>query len=241
MNNIRKFVGLSVLVFVLLFSGCDSLKGGLRKIGLGGKDTKITEVAITPAEQSKARLLKKIDRKYENPQAHFELGRLYQADGLWMQAAQEYRIALNFDPVHRSAQAARVKVLGEAGDAAKADLLADEFIAQASSSDFSSLRLALGFQEQGLDDYALRCYRQALRLNPNSAKINRQIGYYYLSKADMGRAQDYLRRSFQLNPNQPDVAMQLGRMGVTVGVPRRQTKNTQKLEAIIDKYDKDLK
>jgi tetratricopeptide (TPR) repeat protein len=228
MAGIRTFaiqVSLALLVCALLLGGCDS--------------EKTKEVEMTAAEKEKARLLGRIDRKFENPDAHFELGRLYQADGLWSQAEHQYNITLNFDPTHREAQAARVKVLLNSGDTDRAELLADEYMGQASVSAAGSLRLALAFQRQALDEYALACYRQALRLAPNSAKINRQIGYYYLSKNDKARAQDYLTRSFQLNPNQPEVAGELGRLGTAVKIPRKTKKSTKKLDKIVEESDRE--
>lgn len=229
MTGRTRLIGLAFLLYTLLVGGCNS--GGTRTA---------KEVAITPAEQRKAALLKQIDRKFENPEAHFELGQLYQADGLRVQAENQYNIALSFDPVHRAAQGARVKVLLDGGgDLTKAKLLADEYINQASNSALGSLQLAMGFQKQGLDEYALRCYRQALRLAPNSAKINRQIGYYYLSKGDKDRAQDYLTRSFQLNSNQPEVAGELGRLGVAVRIPHKK-EAAKKLDKTVEEYDKEL-
>jgi len=206
--------------FVLL------LLGGCAPLGQAGKP-KPDEVARTPAEEKKARLLKQLHRKFENPDAHFELGQLYQANGMWAQAEYYYHNTLSFDPVHRRAQAARVKVLLDGGDTAKAKLLADEYMTQASSSAEKSLRLALAFQEQGLEEYALACYQQALHLAPNSAEINKQIGYYYLSKNDNVRAKAFLVRSFRLNPNQPEVAGELGRLGVVVEIPRKSEKRTK--------------
>jgi tetratricopeptide (TPR) repeat protein len=225
---IRKtqFVGLALLICTLLLHGC-------------GKSSK-GKVAKTPAERKKAKLLKKIDRKFENPQAHFELGELYQADGLRAQAENEYRTTVNFDPVHWQAQAARIKVLIELDDQTKAEFLADEYIGQASNRAADSLKLGLAFQKQQLDEYALTCYQQALRLAPNSAKINRQIGYYYLSKNDEGRAKDYLMRSFHLDPMQPEVAGELGRLGVSVKIPRKTQKRTKKLDRIVERSDKNM-
>ncbi len=233
MAGIRRFeiqVGLAFLICALLFGGCNSGKA---------KAPQVDEVKRTPAEEKKGKLLRRVDRKFENPETHFELGQLYQADGLWSQAEHQYNITLNFDPTHREAQAARVKVLLESGDTARAELLADEYMGQASVSAAGSLRLALAFQKQALDEYALACYRQALRLAPNSAKINRQIGYYYLSKNDKVRAQDYLTRSFQLNPNQPEVAGELGRLGTAVKIPRKTKKSTKKLDKIVEESDKE--
>jgi tetratricopeptide (TPR) repeat protein len=198
---------LGLLICSLSLTGCTLF---------GKSDSQARDINKTAADRDKARLLKQIDRNYENPQAHFELGQLYQNDGLWAQAQHEYLIALRFDPVHREAQAARVKVLLQMSDNAKAELLANEYIKLASTSAAGSLRLAMAFQKQLLDEYALTCYRQALRMAPDSAVVNRQLGYYYLSKNDTERAKDYLSRSYRLDWNQPDVARELGRLLVRI-------------------------
>jgi tetratricopeptide (TPR) repeat protein len=224
-----------LLSFALLVGGCQSF--GMGKAKSSTKD----EITMTPTEEKKAKLLKAIDRKFENPQAHFELGQLYQADGMWSQAEHEYNVALSFDPVHRKAQAARVKVLLAIGDTVKSELLADEYMGQASVSPAESLKLGLAFQAQKLDDYALACYQQALHLAPTSAKINRQIGYYYLSRGDRELAKSYLSRSFQLDPLQSEVAGELGRLGVAVAIPRKTQKDTTKLDKIVEQSDKEVK
>ena len=232
MAGIRTFtiqVSLALLVCALLFGGCNSGKA---------KAPQADEVKRTPAEEQKARLLRRVDRKFESPETHFKLGQLYQADGLWSQAEHKYNITLRFDPAHREAQAAMVKVLADSGNTAKSELSAEIYMNQASSSAAGSLRLALAFQKQAMDEYALACYRQALHLAPNSAKINRQIGYYYLSRNDKARAQDYLTRSFQLNPNQPEVAGELGRLGTAVRIPRKTKKSTKKLDKIVEESDR---
>jgi len=234
-----KFIGRAFLVCTLLLSGCNSIKNPLAKIG-ADKTPRVDELEKTPAEQQKARLLKQIDRKFENPDAHFELGRLYQADGLWSQAENHYNTALRFDPAHRKAQAAMVKLLIDSGNTDRAGLYADIYMNQVASSATESLRLGLAFQKEQLDDYALTCYRQALHLAPNSAKVNRQIGYYYLSRNDKVRAQEYLTRSFQIDPRQPEVAGELGRLGVAVRIPRKTEKDTGRLDRIVEQADKEI-
>jgi tetratricopeptide (TPR) repeat protein len=219
-----------LLFFASLFGGCES--GGKKAGNIKG------EVARTPSEEKKDKLLKEIDRKFESPGAHFELGRLHQADSLWSQAEHEYTVTSSFEPAHRKAQAALVKVLGEGGDAAKAQIYADIYATQAATSATESLKLGLAFQEQGLDEYALGCYRQALQLAPNSAKINRQIGYYYLSKGSKEEAKSYLSRSFQLDPLQPEVAGELGRLGVAVTIPRKTVKDTRQVDKVVEQADK---
>jgi Flp pilus assembly protein TadD len=76
----------------------------------------------------------------------------------------------------------------------------------------------------------MRAYQQALRLAPNSARVNKQIGYYYLAKGQNDTAKIYLQRSFQLNPRQPEVAGELGRLGVIIQPVTPKQQNLNKLE-----------
>lgn len=211
----------SVLVFIFaLFFICSTLL----LIGCESQPTtaaKVDQARSIPPAAKKADLLNQLERKFENPQAHFELAQLYRAEGLLQKAEYHYNVALGFDPAHAQAQAAMVKLFLESGDPAKGKTYADVYVNQAAGSAVQSLRLAMAFQDEGLDEYALTCYQQALNLAPNSARVNKQIGYYYLSKNDKVRAKEYLVRSFQLDPNQPEVAGQLGRLGVEVRIPRK--------------------
>jgi len=188
-------------------------------------------------EQRKAELLKQLDLRFENPDVHFELGQLYRAEGQWTKAEYHYDIALGFEPAHRPAQAALVKGLVDNGETAKAEQYAKAYINRVSSSAMASLQLADSFHKQGLDKYALTSYKQALRLAPNSSEVNKQLGYYYLSRDDKAQAKDYLSRSFQLNPNQPDVAGELGRLGVVVKIPRQAGYNPSKEDENAEQSD----
>ena len=218
---------LIVIVCVTIFiSGCG--------YELSKKD-RSQDVGLTPTQERKAELLKDIDDEYSNPEHHYNLGKLYQDQGQWTEAEYQYNLALQFDPVHRPAQAGMVKVLLEAGDEAKSKMLADIFLNQISNDAAGALKLGYAFQKQLLDDYALLCYNSALNQAPESYAVNRQVGYYWLSKNDKVQAKNYLIQSFRLNPNQPDVSGELGRLGVEVTVPRTKSKNTKKIDKIIDK------
>jgi len=221
MANIAKLAVLAVVITVLA--------GGCQKAGKRG----VSEVAVGDTWERKTELLNQIEAKYENPAAHYELGKLYQADGLWDKAEWHYNVALGFDPIHRQAQAAIVKLLAESGNQARSELSAEIYMNQASTSAQASLRLGQAFQKELLDDYAVACYQQALALAPNAAAIHRQIGYYYLSKGDKVRAEEYLKRSFQLDPYQAEVAGVLGRLGVVVQVPRKTETDSKKLDRIL--------
>ncbi len=174
-----------------------------------------------PAAAKKAELQDTLNRKFENPDAHFQLGQLYQAEGQWQKAEYHYNIALSFDPSYVQAQASMVKLFLDSGDTAKSRTYAETHINDVSRSAIQSSRLGAAFQKQGLDEYALTCYQRALELEPSSAGINKQVGFYYLGKGDKVRAKEYLVRSFQLDPTQSDVSGQLGRLGVEVKIPEQ--------------------
>jgi len=217
-----------IAVLVVVIAG---LVGACQK----ASEKKIGEVATGETQERKVELLNRIEAKYENPQAHYELGKLYQADGLWDKAEWHYNVALGFDPIYRKAQAAIVKLLAESGNSARSELSAEIYINQASTSAQASLRLGHAFQKELMDDYAMACYQQALGLAPNSAAIHRQMGYYYLSKGDKVRAEEYLKRSFAIDPYQAEVAGVLGRLGVVVQIPRKTEKDMTALDKILNK------
>jgi tetratricopeptide (TPR) repeat protein len=167
----------------------------------------------------RAELLKELDKKWENPPVHFELGQLYHAAGDYSKAEYYYNIALGFNPAYREVQAAMVKLQLDKGDKTKADWVANGYMTQVVSMPEQLLSLGSAFEKQGLDDYALKCYQEALKMAPDSSSVNRQLGYYYLSKNNKDKAKEFFIRSFQLNPDQPDVAGELGRLGVAVRIP----------------------
>jgi tetratricopeptide (TPR) repeat protein len=215
-----------LLLCTTLLVGCKSRQVA----GTGGVQT------IPPA-QRKAELLKTLDRKFENPQAHYELGQVYLAEKQWLKAEYHFSQAISFDPAHSEAQAAMVKVFIESGDTAKSKTYADIYMNQAAGSASASFRLGLAFQKQLLDEYAFDCYMQAIHLDPTFAKVHKQLGYYYLGKNDKVRAEEYFKRSFNLDPVQPDVAGELGRLGVEVRIPGKAERNTRKVNKAGEKRE----
>jgi tetratricopeptide (TPR) repeat protein len=202
---------ISYLLLVMILSGCSWFQA---------KDlTRVNPDVLNP---EKERWQKEIDRKFDNAEAHYQLGKIYQGEGLLERADWEFTLALQFDPVMYKAQAAKVRVYQDMRRFDKSKLAAELYISQVAASAESSAMLGRGFQQEGLDDYALTCYQQALARAPNSAALHKQIGFYYLGKNDLVRAEEYLRRSVQIDPYQPEVAEQLGRMGVVIQVPQGQ-------------------
>ncbi len=52
------------------------------------------------------------------------------------------------------------------------------------------------------------------------------------------RAEEHLRRSFEIDPLQSEIAYELGRMGVVVQTPRKRAVNTGKLDKMLDEQKK---
>jgi len=223
MKMIFNVLVMAVLAAGLVFSGCK----GQQKTATGEKvrDKELT----SQSDRQRQVLIKQIDKKYENAKAHYELGKIYHQEGSWDKAEWEYNKALAFNPAHHEAQASIVKLLSDKGEKQRSEVIAEMYVSQASVSAKNSLLLGRAFQDRGLDEAALASYQQAHRLAPNSVVINRQLGYFYLLKQDNANAEIYLRRAFELDPYQPEIAGQLGKLGVQVEIPRK-AKDMKKLE-----------
>jgi tetratricopeptide (TPR) repeat protein len=179
-----------------------------------------TVAGTVTSDPAEAALLAELDRRFDNPQAHYELARLYHKSQNWTKAEYRYNQALSLEPANKPAQAGLIKMYIDRGDPASGEQFANSYLRQAASSVDESLRLAAEFQKVGLDDYTFRGLRQALEAGPDSFEANKQMGFYYLAKKDQAKAKQYLVRSFEINPRQPDVAIELGRLGVVVELPK---------------------
>jgi tetratricopeptide (TPR) repeat protein len=187
---------------------------------VGPKPSPPAPIMPATSDPTEAQLLAELQEKFENPQAHYKLARVYHKAQNWNKAEYYYNNALGFDPANRAAQAGLVKLFIDRGETAKAEQYANSFILQAARASVrETLRLGWEFRQLNLDDYALRCFRQALDADPNSFEANKQIGFYYRDKGDTAKAKQYLLKSFELNPRQPEVAGALGKLGVVVQLP----------------------
>jgi tetratricopeptide (TPR) repeat protein len=195
---------------LLMWLGCE---------GVGPKPTGPVPITTVTSDPTEAQLLAELQLKFENPQAHYKLARVYHKAQNWNKAEWYYSNALGFDPANRAAQAGQVKLFIDRGETAKAEQFANGYIRQAGPSVRETLRLGWEFKQLNLDDYTLRCFRQALDAEPTSFEANKQMGFYYYEKNDAAKAKQYLLRSFELNPRQPEVAGALGKLGVVVELP----------------------
>lgn len=203
-----RIVTILLLTWVLMLAGCET-----------ATTTESSEQEAVVQSQ-RAELLAQIDRTYESPEAHYKLGKLYHQEGQLDKADFEYRVAIGFDPVHYRAQAGVVRVMVDRKQAERGQVVAEIYISQTAVSAEKSLLLGKAFENEDLGEFALSCYYQAAGLEPKSPEPFRHLGFYYVAQDDKLRAEENLRRSFELDPYQADVSGELGRMGVIVGLPR---------------------
>jgi Tfp pilus assembly protein PilF len=171
-------------------------------------------VKLAPVEDEGA-LLGAIEKDFSNADLHFRLARVYHQKGQGASAEFEYERALVFDPLHFDSQAALVKLWMDSGNSAKAEGEVDKYIDRAGNAK-NLVGLGTAFHRQGLLEPAKRCYELAIQREPNNPAAYKQMGLYYLSKNDKTNAGQMFAKSFELNPYQSDVAMELGRLGVTI-------------------------
>jgi tetratricopeptide (TPR) repeat protein len=203
-----KFILTTMLCMVGLLTGCVAsatkpVEGDARKT-----------VKLAPVE-SEGALLGAIEKDFSNADLHFRLARVYHQKGQAASAEFEYERALIFDPLHFDSQAALVKLWMDSGNNAKAESETDKYVGRAGSAK-NLIGLGRAFHRQGLLESAKRCYELAIDREPGNSSAYKHMGLYYLSKNDKTNAGQMFARSFELNPYQPDVAQELGRLGVTV-------------------------
>ncbi|MHC4646838.1 MAG: tetratricopeptide repeat protein [Planctomycetota bacterium] len=216
MTGRAELLKLGLVIGSLLLAGCNP-EQQRRKTS----QPRIEGTEKMTSQDDKIRLLKQVNRKFEDPDAHFRLGQIYHAEGRWDEAEYHYKTAMSFDPVYWPAQAATVRLLQDGGNIAKAMTAAEIYMGQVSTSADRSVELGKEFLNQNMYDYALACLRQALRLDPKSAEAHKQLGYYYLSQNDQARAKQHFELSFKINRYQPDVAFELGWLGAKIEIERK--------------------
>jgi tetratricopeptide (TPR) repeat protein len=170
------------------------------------------------APETEQTLLNLISLKFENPDAHYKLAKLYHVQQQWIKAEYEYNIAIGFSPDNQWPEAGLVKMYEDWGRSDKAQAAMDKAM-RSCVTDEEMVMLAKALGKEGLHKQAQECYEYALAVAKNKGGIYKEMGYYYLTIGDKVRAEGAFRKSLELRPYQPDVSAELGRMGVKVVAP----------------------
>jgi len=202
----KKIFGLGFLILAVTAPGCENWN----------EDEQVWEQMTD--KQKQQRLMLRIDRNYADADAQSMLGDLYLKKGKFEDAIYQYKVALSYDPVHFSAQTGMVKTHKEMGKTSQAQTTAELYINEVYNSAEKLLELGRAFEKRKLDNYTLQCYKRAMRLDPESPEVFKRLGFFYLKKANKALAEEYLRKSFNLDPYQSDVNYQLGQLDVEIGM-----------------------
>jgi tetratricopeptide (TPR) repeat protein len=171
-------------------------------------------------DQQKQRLFEQFEARFGTPMAHFKLAEIYRNEGELRKAGYHFETAADFKPYFWEAQAASVKAYLDANAPDKPAQLQDKWATMVTHAD-DCLSLAKAYENAGLTAQAKAIYDKAERVAPKSAKVFKASGFFYLAQKDKAIAEVKFRRSFELDPYQPDVSAELGKMGVIVQSPRK--------------------
>jgi len=203
----RAIQGLMLTVALALMTGCQPAPVNDPLAGLS-------------PDQQKQKLFEQFEARYGTPMAHYKLGQIYETEGELRRAGYHYENAADFKPYFWAAQAASVKAYQDAKFPDKVARLEDKWATMAAHAD-DCLSLAKAYELVGLTAPAKAVYAKAEKVAPKSAKVFKASGYFYLANKDKAIAEAKFRRSFELDPYQPDVSAELGKMGVIVQSPRK--------------------
>jgi tetratricopeptide (TPR) repeat protein len=170
------------------------------------------------APDTEQTLLQQINLKFESPDAHYKLARLYHSQQQWVKAEYEYNIAIGFSPLNKLPEAGLIKMYEDWGRKEQPQAALDKAM-HSCNTDEELVMLAKALQKENLRIQAEACYEYALTVAKNKGGIYKEMGYYFLAIDDKVRAEDAFRKSLEIRPYQPDVSAELGRMGVKVVAP----------------------
>jgi Flp pilus assembly protein TadD len=141
-----------------------------------------------------------------DPELHALLGLVYREQGLWEEAEQEYKTALQLEPRWADAWAG-LGVLrdlrGDPGDQAIEDL--KKAVALVPSAPYWN-NLGFALYLRGRDTEAIAAYREGLRRDPAARRIRNNLGFAYARLGHLNRA----KREFQHGGSDAEVENNLG-------------------------------
>lgn len=152
------------------------------------------------ARQEYLTILKEHRRSYR---AHYELGRLYQRQGLTTQAMTYYTEAMKIEPATEL-----LRAMAECQQSAGAQDSAEEYLERALAQEqrYDDL-LRLGKLKEQRKDYAAaeRLLASAIALDPGRLDAYLQQGFIYLAMNDLTRAERSLRAAQEKAPQEGSI------------------------------------
>lgn len=150
-----------------------------------------------------------------NPEAHFNLGRVYKAQGFLKEAMMQYQITLQLNPNYLAAQRelAELRQILAQDERVQQKLEGQTTVTQ---TDYSSIpsaeaeRRGRQLLNQGRTDEAIRYFEVILRERPNDAEVLKLIAFLYFRQEKFSESLDYYTRAQKSTPQNAEIPYAIG-------------------------------
>ena len=191
-----------------------ALEAAERSLALNDKNARMHEVvglvfgADHQIDAAVPELAKATELDPHNPQIHYWYGRTLYTTGRIPEAIEQFLTCLKIQPYYPRA----LENLGLCYDALRDDSKAIEAYEKAIAHEAGKsgpkdvqpyAYCAVLLNERGQIDRGLELLREAVKLDPDSFRVNYELGRLLLAKRDLGGADIYLQRAMKLSPNFP--------------------------------------
>lgn len=219
----RTLVLILVLAASVVLSGCDmyraqeATKLGVQAYDQGKQAHKHgdTDKATTYYRQAKREFQTAVENEPTVANRHYNLGRVCQDLKEYDQAVSEYDLAIQYFPGHRQAHWGKIYCLVNQG-------ASQEQIKKAVDTAVNQVQLepgrvyltwAMGYYHTGQTSRMPEMLEKAASASPKDPFVQATVGRYYQAIGNTGSAIKHLTIAYELDPNEPGVAYDLGMLG----------------------------
>ncbi len=164
------------------------------------------------------------DPKYA--EAHYNLGRVYKAQGFIKEALIEFQIALRLNPAYLAAQREldSIKSTLEQDVRTQLKIQGQETVQQ---TEFATLpadeaeKKGRQLLNQGKSGEAIRYFEQALRQNPNNGQLLKMVAYLYFQQNRFSNALDYYGRAREYLLTDAEIPYAIGLIYMKTRMPEK--------------------
>ena len=210
-----------VLAISLALCGCNTyLADEATKRGIQAYDTAKQaqshgdyETSNTYFRQAQQEFQTAVDNEPTGTDRHYNLARAYQELREYDQAIREYDLAIRYFPGNGKAHSGKIDCLVK--KRAPQDQI-DEAVDMAVdivNPGRVYLTLAMAYYHTGRTADMPEVLATAAEVSPGDAFVQAVVGRFYRAIGDIDSAIKHLRIAYELNPNQPRVAYDLGSLG----------------------------
>lgn len=163
------------------------------------------------------------------PEAHYNLGRVYKAQGFLKEALVEFQIAVQIKPDYQAAKRELESLSRSlsADVAAQQKLQGKETFRQTEFESLSSAdaeKRARELLTQGRTNEAIRYFELALRDRPDDSGLNKMLGFLLFKQNRFSEALDYYNKAMTVSPADAEIAYAIGLIYMKTQLPEKAEK-----------------